>query len=243
MPPTPQPAPHPPDKDKPQPRLRPKVAGAWIIGLFILLFAAFAAQRFSSDREEIDFTSFDAQVRAHNVKSIDVYGSVAYGEFVEPPLLQPSAEEAKTASKDGKTATDQPRRASKEFWVTLPGENVDPEFVRQWREAGVKSIAFHKPKNYSDLLLLVWLGLLDVSRHRRLGHGSPRSRPDAGRRDVARRAAEPGSALFDRGAAGDVQRRRRSQQCEEGPAGDCRVPARSDQVSQAGRSGAEGRAA
>jgi cell division protease FtsH len=140
--------------------MRPRVAGAWIVALLILLLAAFAAQRFASDRVEIDFTTFDAQVRAHNVKSIDVYGSTAYGEFVEPPLLPPSGEAAKGSSKDGKKAADQPRRASKEFWVTLPSENVDPEFVRQWRESGVKSIAFHKPRNYSDLLLLVWLGLL-----------------------------------------------------------------------------------
>src|SRR4051812_27902340 len=140
--------------------MRPRVAGAWIIGLLILLSVAFASQRFSSDREEIDFTSFDAQVRAHKVKSIDVYGSVAYGEFVEAPLVQASGKETKATSKDGKKATDKPQRASKEFWVTLPSENVDPEFVRQWREAGVQSIAFHKPRNYSDLLLLIWLGLL-----------------------------------------------------------------------------------
>jgi cell division protease FtsH len=140
--------------------MRPRVAVVWIIGLLILLAVAFASQRFSSDREEIDFTSFDAQVRAHKVKSIDVYGSVAYGEFVEAPLVQASAEEAKATSKDGKKVADQPQRGSKEFWVTLPSENVDPEFVRQWREAGVQSIAFHKPRNYSDLLLLIWLGLL-----------------------------------------------------------------------------------
>jgi cell division protease FtsH len=140
--------------------MRPRVAGAWIIGLLILLSVAFASQQLSSDREEIDFTSFDTQVRAHKVKSIDVYGSVAYGEFVEAPLVQASAEDAKATSKDGKKATDQPQQASKEFWVTLPGENVDPGFVREWRDAGVQSIAFHKPRNYSDLLLLIWLGLL-----------------------------------------------------------------------------------
>jgi cell division protease FtsH len=140
--------------------MRPRVTVVWIIGLLILLSVAFASQRFSSDREEIDFTQFDAQVRAHKVKSIDVYGSVAYGEFVEAPSAQASAEAAKATAKDGKKATEQPQQASKEFWVTLPSESVDPEFVRQWREAGVQSIAFHKPRNYSDLLLLIWLGLL-----------------------------------------------------------------------------------
>src|SRR4051812_18062828 len=139
--------------------MRPRVAGAWIIGLLILLSVAFVSQRFSSDREEIDFTSFDAQVRAHKVKSIDVYGSTAYGEFVDAPLVKTSAED-KVTSKDGKKTADQSQKANKEFWVTLPSENVDPEFVRQWREAGVQSISFHKPRNYSDLLMLVWLGLL-----------------------------------------------------------------------------------
>ena len=32
--------------------------------------------------------------------------------------------------------------------------------MSHWRESGVESIAFHRPKNYSDWLLLVWLGLL-----------------------------------------------------------------------------------
>ncbi len=132
----------------------------WTIGLLILLLAVFAAQWFAEDRAEIDFTSFDAQVRAKNVKSIDVYGSIAYGEFVVTPILQPSADEPKETSKETKPAASEPQRASQKFWVTLPSENVDPEFVRQWRDAGVKSIEFHKPKNYSDLLMLVWLGLL-----------------------------------------------------------------------------------
>ena len=136
------------------------MVGVWIIGVLILLLAAFVAQQFSSDREEIDFTSFDALVREHKVKSIDVYGSVAYGEFIEPRVVQPPGEDSKATAKDDKKDAAKPPRAIKEFWVTLPGENVDPEFVRQWREAGVQSIKFHRPRNYSDLLLLVWLGLL-----------------------------------------------------------------------------------
>jgi cell division protease FtsH len=140
--------------------MRPGIAGAWVIGLLVLLLAVFAAMRFASDREEVDFTFFDAQVRAHKVKSIDVYGSVAYGEFTESPLAQPKTGDKKSTSKEGKATSEQPKLAGKEFWVTLPGENVDPEFVRQWRDAGVQSITFHKARNYSDLLLLIWLGLL-----------------------------------------------------------------------------------
>jgi len=77
----------------------------WLVGLLLLLFVAFAAQQFSSDREEIDFTKFDAQVRRTRSSRSDIYGSVAYGEYVEPPLSKPSAEDAKKVSKDGKAQT------------------------------------------------------------------------------------------------------------------------------------------
>jgi cell division protease FtsH len=140
--------------------MRPGIAGAWVIGLLVLLLAVFAAMKLTSDREEIDFTTFEAQIRAHKVKSIDVYGSVAYGEFAEAPLAQPKEGEKKPTTKDGKATSEKSQQVGKEFWVTLPSENVDPEFVRQWRDAGVQSVTFHRARNYSDLLLLVWLGLL-----------------------------------------------------------------------------------
>ncbi len=159
MPPTPQPAPPPSDKDKAPSRLRPPAAVAWTVGLLFVLLAVLASQWFAEDRSEIDFTFFDAQIQAKNVKSIDVRGSIAYGEFVKAPLLPPT-ESPKVSAKGGKAAKSEPERLNQKFWVTLPSDNVDPEFVRQWREAGVQSIQFHKPKNYSDLLLLVWLGLL-----------------------------------------------------------------------------------
>ena len=109
------------------------------------------------------YTFFDAQLRARNVKSIEVQGPIAYGEFVEIPAgLPPAKTQPDAAKKDGKDDNNEPSRLSwpQKFWVTLPSDEVDPEFVRQWRDAGVESIVFHKPKNYSDLLLLVWLGLL-----------------------------------------------------------------------------------
>ena len=167
MPPSSPPAPSSPDKDKSQPRLRSRNAWAWFIGLLALVLIAITTQRSASEREEIDFSSFDAKVRAGQVKSLDVYGSVAYGEFKEPQIIRPPAR-VKSAtekdskdgeSKDDKKAAPVPARTVTEFTVTLPGENVDSEMVNQWREAGIQ-VAFHKPKNYSDLLLLVWLGLL-----------------------------------------------------------------------------------
>ena len=169
MPPSSPPAPSSPDKDKSQPRLRSRNAWAWFIGLLALVLIAITTQRSASEREEIDFSSFDAKVRAGQVKLLDVYGSVAYGEFKEPQIIRPPAR-VKSAtekdSKDGESKDDKkaapapvPARTVTEFTVTLPGENVDSEMVNQWREAGIQ-VAFHKPKNYSDLLLLVWLGLL-----------------------------------------------------------------------------------
>jgi cell division protease FtsH len=148
--------------------MRRSIAVGWSVALLLLLVAVIASQWYGEDRTEIDFTSFDQQIRARNVKSIEVYGQVAYGEFVNPLPSQPAADtsESKTKdekvqakSKDEKSAKTEPRLIHK-FLVTLPGENVDPDFVRQWREAGVQSIQFHKPKNYSDLLFLVWVGLL-----------------------------------------------------------------------------------
>ncbi len=125
----------------------------------LVLLALLASQWFTEDRSEISFTFFDAQVRAHNVKSIDVYGQVAYGEFVEAPS-SPADEKAKHPAKGAKAPGYETEHLSSKFLVTLPGENVDPEFVRQWRAAGVETIQFHKPKNLSEILMFVWLGLL-----------------------------------------------------------------------------------
>jgi cell division protease FtsH len=142
--------------------MRRPVAVAWTIGALLLLFALVASQWIGADRPEIDFTSFDSQVRAHNVKSIDVHGPIAYVELLKAPAAPSENANAKTKSKPKKEekSAEEESTAGKKFWVSLPSENVDPDFVRQWRESGVESIQFHKPKNYSDLLLFVWLGLL-----------------------------------------------------------------------------------
>src|SRR3954449_9587177 len=134
-----QPAPPaPPKSDKPQPRLRPKAAAFWTIGVILILGAMIASQFFGEERTEIGFSEFDAQVRAHNVKSIDVHGPVAYGEFNEP-LIQTETEPPKSSAKDAKPAKTTTHLIRK-FSVTLPSDKVDAEFVRLWRESGVKSI-------------------------------------------------------------------------------------------------------
>ncbi|MCC7476040.1 MAG: ATP-dependent zinc metalloprotease FtsH [Pirellulales bacterium] len=130
------------------------------------------------------YSFFDAQVRARNVQSIDVHGQIGYGEFVEAPLAPPdpknandsdsakepkdttaepaanSKEEPTSPSRESKAEGDAPKRLKKKFVVTLPSDKLETELVRAWREHGVEDITFTPPANYSDLLLLVWLGLL-----------------------------------------------------------------------------------
>src|SRR3954449_5597581 len=124
-----QPAPPaPPKSDKPQPRLRPKAAAFWTIGVILILGAMIASQFFGEERTEIGFSEFDAQVRGHNVKSIDVHGPVAYGEFTEP-LLQTDPTPPKSTAKDGKAAKAATHVIHK-FWVTLPSDKVEPELYK-----------------------------------------------------------------------------------------------------------------
>ncbi|MEX0610716.1 MAG: ATP-dependent zinc metalloprotease FtsH, partial [Pirellulales bacterium] len=153
--PTPPAAPKPETKTQ---RRRPPSAVLWTIGLLGLLLVVLASQWFAEDRAQIDYTFFDAQLRARNIKSIDIHGRVAYGEFVEPPVAPPTANQA-AAKSDGQQKKG-PRRLPRKFVVNLPGDSVDAELRERLLAAGVKPINFHPPKDYSSLLLLVWLGLL-----------------------------------------------------------------------------------
>jgi cell division protease FtsH len=154
------PSPAPQEKDKLPSRRRPPAAVAWTIGLLILLLAVVASQWFVEDRSEIDYTFFEAQLRAGNVKSLDVYGREARGEFVEPPSAPATSNQIQSPNAGKKESTSGPRRLNRTFDVTLPSENVDSELIEKWRDAGVSSIDFHRPKDYSQWLLLIWLGLL-----------------------------------------------------------------------------------
>ena len=165
------PSPTPSDKGDGKTRRRIPAAATWTISILVLLLAVIASQWFAVERSEIDYTFFDAQVQANNVKSIDVEGATAYGEFRIPPdapkvKLPPAAnskdgKEKQADAKPGeKAAPGKPVKLSKNFWVTLPSDNVEQELIREWRDAGVENIEFKRPTNYSDLLLLVWLGLL-----------------------------------------------------------------------------------
>ncbi|MCI0331721.1 MAG: ATP-dependent zinc metalloprotease FtsH [Planctomycetes bacterium] len=161
----PVPSPTSPEKDKAGPARRPPAAIVWIIGLLVLLLIVIASQWVADDRSMIDYTFFEAQLKNRNVKLLDVWGRDAYGEFVEIPQSPPTS--GKTSepandekSPDAKSQIIRPRPLKRRFVVTLPSDDVDAELLKQWKDAGVEPIVFHRPKDYSQLMLLVWLGLL-----------------------------------------------------------------------------------
>jgi cell division protease FtsH len=95
------------------------------------------------------------------VTAIEVHGREAYGTFVELPLApQPAEDKSTKADQDSKEAAKKPLRLSRQFIVTLPGDNVDSKLLEEWKKAGVESIDFHQAKDYSSWLFLIWLGLL-----------------------------------------------------------------------------------
>ncbi len=154
-----------PDKDKAGEVRRPPAAIVWMIGLLVLLLIVVASQWAGPDRSEIDYTFFEAQLKARNVELLEVYGRDAYGEFVEIPQATPTSDQTSEPAKDekspeSKSKTVRPRQLKKNFVVTLPTGDVDAELLKQWKDAGVEPIVFHRPKDYSQLMLLVWLGLL-----------------------------------------------------------------------------------
>src|SRR5688572_19674909 len=112
------------DKDKAAPARRPPAAIVWMIGLLLLLLVIVASQWTSADRTEINYSVFEAQIQARNVKSLEVYEGYAYGEFKEIPTIAPPPTEIKPPadekSPDQKPQTTLPPRVGKKFVVTLP---------------------------------------------------------------------------------------------------------------------------
>jgi cell division protease FtsH len=141
-----------------------------MIAVLMLLMVVVGSQWLSGPRSEIDYTFFEMQLAARNVKSLVVYrgDAYAYGEFVEPPLAPTSSKGDAKSQADGEESSDdkskekaaRPRRLSKDFVVTLPSDDIDSATIEAWKAAGVAPIVFQRARDYSQILLLVWLGLL-----------------------------------------------------------------------------------
>jgi cell division protease FtsH len=155
-----------PEPGQDSPRRRPPAAAAWTIGLLLVFLVVLGFQWLADDRPQIDFTLFDQQLKARNVKSLNVDGQLAYGEFVNPPLVPAPPATEDSTGKEGAPEAKQPpaakRQLPKKFVVTLPGADLDAELRRQMLDAGVDPLVIHKPTDYTRLLLLVWLVLLAV---------------------------------------------------------------------------------
>ena len=130
---------------------------------FLVLFLVFIGSRwFVDDSAEIKYTFFHKQLQARNIKSLEIRGQKAYGEFVEPPpsptaTRQPADRNGKNESQADKG----PRRLPKSFFVNLLSPEVDAELRKALIDAKV-DVTSRPPTDYSQVLLLVWLGLLAV---------------------------------------------------------------------------------
>lgn len=139
---------------------RPPLAVAWTIALLILLLALLASSWFAEERVELKFSQFHQQLQDRNIKSLEIRGQRAYGEFIEPPsaaALAGGASEAKQpeAAVEAKPAAKLPKL----FVVSLLSPEIDAELRNELIAAGV-DVTSHPPTDYSQLLLLVWLVVL-----------------------------------------------------------------------------------
>ncbi|HEX2477072.1 MAG TPA: ATP-dependent zinc metalloprotease FtsH, partial [Lacipirellulaceae bacterium] len=153
-------APSKPNDQKAQPRLRPPTAALWMIALLVLFLAFIASRWLVADIAEIKYTFFNKQLQARNIKSLEIRGQKAYGEFIEPPLSPTASQKPPDLSeKDASQAANAPRRLPKKFIVNLLSPEVDAELRKSLIDAGV-DVTSRPPTDYSQVLLLVWLGLL-----------------------------------------------------------------------------------
>ena len=159
-----------PKQKKEEPRVRPPAAAMWAIGLLALFLIMFASQWFAEDRSQIDYTFFHQQLAARNIKSLEIRGQLAYGEFIDPPMAPatsaPPAEpllvepSKSNETKESATSKAAPHRLSRKFVVTLLSPDVDAELRKELLAAGVNPITGQEPTDYSRILLLIWFAML-----------------------------------------------------------------------------------
>jgi cell division protease FtsH len=130
-----------------------------LIAILLLLLVIVASQWYSEDHAEIDYTFFHQQLEAGNIQSLESRGQQAYGEFIEPPAL-PAVPSQPTPDQPTEQPPKTPQRLPKKFVVNLLSpDGIDPELRQELLDAGVQ-FSNRPPRNYTEVLLLIWLGLL-----------------------------------------------------------------------------------
>jgi cell division protease FtsH len=125
----------------------------------LLLLVIVASQWYTEDHVEIDYSFFHQQLAARNIKTFEIRGQQAYGEFIEPPPLPATAAPPSTDNST-EPGPKTPAKLPRKFVVQLLNpDGVDPELRQELLDAGVR-ISSQPPRNYTELLLLIWLGLL-----------------------------------------------------------------------------------
>jgi cell division protease FtsH len=159
----------PPRGESPPPR--PVVpAGFVLVAVVIATFLLFGRQLVSNVSEIKNYNFFDEQVRAGNVKSIDIQGDRIFGEFVEPPLAPTDPAQVDSTENDASTngvqgeerpAAKEQERLRKNFVVRMVGE-IDAQQRELFREKIPFVQSSTPPFSFADLLTLIWIGLFVV---------------------------------------------------------------------------------
>jgi cell division protease FtsH len=136
-----------------------------------MLLSLFLFQHwFGEERSEIDYRFFHEQLQAKNIRSLDIRGQEAYGEFRQAPLApiteeQPKSESEQSHDKPAAKSADRPAGPillNKKFVVTLLSEQPSAELQKELLDSGVNPLSASKATDYTNLFALVWLVLLGI---------------------------------------------------------------------------------
>ncbi|MGI9455018.1 MAG: ATP-dependent zinc metalloprotease FtsH, partial [Aeoliella sp.] len=158
----------------------------WILLLLLLATLFLLSRSMSERRSEITYSFFDRQVQEGNVRTIEIRGQQAFGEFRVPPLqaeleaetdptdeVESTTDDA-TVSEDSETSNgpetndpppkeaeqEEAERLEKLFVVTLLHPYPDDDLFRFWRSNDVDSIDPNPPPDYATLLYAIWIIIL-----------------------------------------------------------------------------------
>jgi cell division protease FtsH len=144
-------------------RLWPPARGGWGLLLLGLLTLLLLQHWFGEERSEIDYRFFHEQLKAHNIRALDIRGQEAYGEVREAPLAPASEDDSHV--KETAKSVDRPAGPvllNKKFIVMLLSEQPTAELQKELLDAGVDPLSASKQTDYTNLFALVWLVLLGI---------------------------------------------------------------------------------